>query len=154
MSSKGQIAGQIIVYILAIVVFSLVLVYGYNAIQGFRQNADQVLYINFKTDFTSMVNSLSTDKGSEKKMEFSLPSEFREVCFVAKDGSAGNNEIVKDAASPQSDNVFLIKYSGGVESFKAGPLTFSFSDSCQDLVDGKLKVKLTGEGNAARVSGW
>jgi len=155
MSSKGQIAGQIIVYILAIVVFSLVLVYGYNAIQDFRNNADQVSYINFKTDLTSAVNSISTDKDSERKMEFSLPSEFREVCFVDDDSGFSGNKIIEDAANtPGGDNVFLVKHSGGIESFEAGPLNVVISDGCADLVDGKVKIKLTGEGDAAKVSEW
>jgi len=156
MSSKAQIAGHIIVYILAIVVFSLVLVYGYNAIKDFREKSDQVLYINFKTEFTSYVNSISTSKDSEKKMEFSLPSQFREVCFVDKSGVfSGTNAIVNDAASQQSDNVFLIKHSGGPESFKVGPLyTGSITNGCTDIVNGKVKLKLIGEGDAARVSIW
>ena len=156
MKSKGQVEGQIIVFILAIVIFSLIIVYGYNAITGFRDRADQVLFIEFKTDLTSTVDKIADDYGSERKERFSLLSEITRVCFIGKDDvSFAGNEIIQDAVeSGSEDNIFLLKNSRLYDSFEVGPLEIDdqLTDQCLPVVDGVVKIKFIGLGDAAEIS--
>jgi len=158
MNSKGQLVGQIVIYILAIVIFSLIIIYGYNAIKDFRQKADEVSFIKFKTEITSTVDSISTDYGTVKKETFSLPPEYKKVCFVDKNsGYAGTNEIIKDAAVTTSNNIFLVK-DIGVTPIKTGPLVVdnllktAQYKQCVPFIDGRVRIRFEGLGDATKIS--
>ena len=78
---KAQIAGQVFIYILSLIIVSLVLLYGYNAIQDFRIKAEEVNLVNFKNELENVVVK-STRHGDTKPIELSLSGKFEKVCFV------------------------------------------------------------------------
>src|SRR3989338_5644355 len=57
---KGQIVGQIFIYVLAIVVMGAILIFGYNAIADFRSKSSQVSTIRIQSDVSSALESLSS----------------------------------------------------------------------------------------------
>ena len=88
---KGQIAGQIFIYVIAVVVVGLIIAYGYSAIKGFSQKGEQVEYITLKSSLENSVKAIVSDYGSIKRPDISVPGKYEMICFV--------NKNRKDAAS-------------------------------------------------------
>lgn len=82
MSRKGQIPGQILIYIMGLIIISLVVVFGYRAIKDFMKKSDDMAFIDFKTKLTNAVEEMSSDYGSVKTRDFVLPKEYSKICFV------------------------------------------------------------------------
>ena len=55
---KAQIAGQIFVYIIAVVVVGFIVVYGYSAIKGFSERGEEVESISLRKDLENSVQIL------------------------------------------------------------------------------------------------
>ncbi len=162
--SKSQISSQIFIYVIAIVLFSFVLIYGYNSIKGFKERGEQISYIKFKTDMTSTVNRISSDYGTLKREEFFLGGQYSKVCFLQTYNPPGNldnlvtDNIVKNIVEDGVDkNVFLFTTTLK-ESFDAGEIDVVNPPNggylCIDTVNGKLNVQFEGKGDHALISAW
>ena len=77
---KAQL-GQIIVYLLAIVIASMVLVFGYRVVVGLRQQAEQTSFLNFQKSLEADIKSIYFDYGSVKKVSYSVGG-YKEACFI------------------------------------------------------------------------
>src|SRR3989344_4561433 len=86
-NTKSQIYGQVFIYILTILLVSFILIYGYNAVQNFKDRAEQVSCLKFKEDLKSSVTSILSDFGSVKRKDFRVCNNYKEVCFVETYGS-------------------------------------------------------------------
>jgi len=164
LSTKAQIAGQMFIYVLAFIIFALVLLYGYNAIKNLRDKAEQTSYIQFKTEITQTVKKLSTDYGTVRRKEFALSGGYIRVCFVDSE-RIGKGIILADypliedsVTSGVEANLFLVSGKGIEDSFNAGKLDINRTATninnhflCVPVINGKLKVKLSGLGNRVRV---
>lgn len=160
MHSKSQIHAQIFVYIIAIILFSFILVYGYNAIRGFKERSEQIVYIKFKTDLTSTISRISSDYGTLKREEFFIGGEYKKVCFVQSYNPPVNltekvtDLIVRDSVRDNiGKNVFLFAGSLG-ESFDVGKINVSNGYLCIPVINGKAKIQFEGKGNHALISKW
>lgn len=166
---KAQIAGQIFVYIIAIVVVGFIIVYGYSAIKTFSQRGEEVEYISFRTGLENSVKGIVSDYGSVKRPDISIPGKYGMVCFVDKgllvdsDATAicqrrlGEEEkfyqpIVCSAWQTGRSNAFLIP--DGSESFDIGNIVIENNRPfiCMDVVNNKINLQLTGLGNKVEVS--
>jgi len=74
-------SGQIFIYIISLILVSLILVYGYNAIRSFGKRAEQVNFLKFKTELESFSRK-QLRHGDVKISSFSLPKQYTEICFV------------------------------------------------------------------------
>ncbi len=166
MPSKSQLHAQIFIYIIAIILFSLILLYGYNAIKGFKQRSEQISYIKFKTDIVSTVKRISPDYGTLKREEFFIGGEYTKVCFVQSykrdenkpnilaSISAKEDWIVKDSIESDVDkNVFLFANSLE-ESFNIGEINVTNGYLCIHIINGKAKIQFEGKGDHTRISSW
>ncbi len=81
-NKKAQIIGQIFIFILAGLVFILIITYGYKAIQYFMERQEQVLLVDFRTDLEIAVEGVKRDYGTVRKVQLKLPSEYQGVCFM------------------------------------------------------------------------
>ena len=79
---KAQINSQFLVYILAVIITAMILIYGYKAINDIRENAKTVERITFMSEIRTAVKSISPDYGTVKSRSFRVPSGYTEVCFV------------------------------------------------------------------------
>jgi len=147
--------------------FAFILVYGYNAISGFREKSEQIAYIKFKTDLVSAVKRISPDYGTLKREEFFIGGDYTEVCFVknhdvtdstqiADSLISGGYGIIADSVSGGADkNVFL--FAGTLqESFDAGTIDIDNDAAdyyiCIDTINGKARIELLGQGDHTRIS--
>lgn len=168
MSKRSQISAQVFIYVIAIILFSLVLFYGYNAIRGFKEKSEQISYIKFKTDLTSTVKRISSDYGTLKREEFFIGGDYSKVCFVQSykrnedystilDSifvSSDYNPFIYDSFENNvTDNVFLLA-TGAPESFDAGKIKAADGYLCLNVINGKAKIEFLGQGDHTLISNW
>lgn len=80
-NSKSQIAGQVFVYILSLIIISLVLLYGYKAIKDFWVKQEEVRLINFKNSLEKVLVR-PMRHGDVKPFDIPLPGKYEKLCFV------------------------------------------------------------------------
>lgn len=174
---KAQIAGQIFIYIIAIVVVGLIVIYGYSAIKGFTQRGEEVEYITLRTGIENSVKAIVSDYGSIKRPNIDVPGKYEFVCFVDKTRSADdiqNTAIctrqagLDDFYQPIAcsgwktgrDNVFLIP--DGSESFDVGTIVIENTGAdyggqpflCLEVVNNRINLQLKGLGDKVEVSAF
>ena len=84
---KAQIQAQVFVYVLAMLVIALVLLYGYRSINTMKERANQVDLLAFKNDMTKSIEKVSNDYGTVRVPTFNIPKEYKEVCFIDIDNN-------------------------------------------------------------------
>lgn len=158
---KSQVQTQMFVYMLALVVIALVLLYGYNAIRGFINTSNDVNLVQFKTDFSAAVEGQSHEFRSVIKKQLLLPSGYNEVIIVDLNKVANASLRLQYPMMYDSwldgveKNVFLIGKSK-IESFYAGKIYF---EPIQDHIilkapDRIVEMKLTGMGGSTKIDEW
>jgi len=157
---KAQSPGQVIIYVLSLIMISLIFVYGYNAVKDFRVRADQVAYIKLKTDLQAAAKAISTDYGSVKRESFPLPGKYTEVCFADLDsgvyGASNIDEypIIEDSVNSNvQKNVFMITDTME-DSFYIGPLQIENNFKCIPVLKGRLKLEFEGLGDSVKIDIW
>ena len=154
----AQLYSQIFIYVLTIALVSFILVYGYNAIQNFKDRAEQVSCLKFKNDLQNAIESTASDFGTVKKKDFKLCGKYTQACFVESFASPDLpykvDPIIEDSVRSNSEkNVFLVE---GIakESFYAGKISVDPDVLCINAVDGKISLRLEGKGNHVVLSKW
>lgn len=163
---KAQ-AQQIFIFIIAIVIASLIFIYGYKAINDFMDRSEEVALVRFKTDIESGIRTISSDYGSVNKLELSLPSEYQKVCFIdfgfdgdkssaglCRPGQPDYDPIACDAweSGTRNQNVFITPQAD--ITIKVGDMSIDGGYVCVDVLNGQAVLRLEGKGNAALVSEW
>ncbi|MBI2208021.1 fibronectin type III domain-containing protein [Candidatus Woesearchaeota archaeon] len=154
---KGQMIGQVFIYLVTLLLVSFLLFYGYRTISAFNEKTDQVSYIQFKNDLQNTIKTLSLDFGSVKVKQFTVPDNINAVCFVRNfpsmpSLSGTKYPIIEDSVNSGLDkNVFLI--SGNVkESFFAGKISSAEDLFCVPAIEGKIKLRMEGMGDHTSIS--
>ena len=70
------------VFIIAALTFSLIMIFGYKAINSFIESGEDVAFVQFKTQLESSIKKIYTEFGSVRRESFTLPSQYRQICFV------------------------------------------------------------------------
>jgi len=88
---KGQVIGQPLVYVFAIIVIALLLFFGFRMVGkiiGFEKNVD---YADFLNNFDNEINIVYSESfGSTKSLErLRIPEEVVEICFVITNEAYG-----------------------------------------------------------------
>ena len=82
MDKKGLAVGQVFIFILAILTFAVIMIFGYKMINSFLKSGEDVGYVQFKTDVESSVKRIYTEFGSVRVETFHVPARYEQVCFV------------------------------------------------------------------------
>lgn len=181
MNRKAQIAGQVVIMIMAVIVFTMVLLYGYKSIKGIDTTRKQVEIIEFSESLKSAVKKISLDFGSVKRVDLSVPAAYQEVCFVdiahvdlgqlEKKSVLIADSVRTNLKSPEAQNVFTIPISEtpirvekiAVNSSKecAGKNGNNLNGDhygngfiCIPTPTGKLSLRLEGMGDRTCVREW
>jgi hypothetical protein len=115
---KGQIAGQIFIYMTAVIVIGGIALIGYSAIKNITTKACNAGEITFKTDIEWLIEK-HTSHGSSEKETLRAPCGYDEICFVdaskigvaLSDGGISDceNNIIKDSVvEGVEQNIFVI----------------------------------------------
>ena len=154
----GQILGQVIVYILAAILFVMILSYGYRAITGFQEKAKHIALIEFKTDLETAVGSISRDYGSVRTINFILPEGFTGLCIVDSQDSGmlqADHPLLYNAWRGGAENIFLLPI-----SMQSIPLKADNMEVWQDGVRGFLciedsrnvRLRFEGKGDGVKIT--
>ena len=101
-SKKAQPIGQIMMYLVALIILSLIIGYGYSAISDFRERGDEVISIKFKSELKELVKRTAYDYDSTLKEVLDLPVKYKHLCFI---------DINKDQDSNiKADGPFLLVF--------------------------------------------
>jgi hypothetical protein len=160
--NKAQIIGQVFIYILAGLVFVLIISYGYRAVQYFLERQGQVVMIDFRTDLETAVENVKRDFGTVRKVTLKLPSQYFGVCFLdSVTCASGTPELVlpnqkisvpwaQDACVVKSANVFVVPR---ILDLYLPDLQVANGSVCIPNLNG-VTVRLEGTGKKAKVSQW
>lgn len=166
---KGQLVGQVFIYILSIVIIAAILIYGYTAVSEFRERSQNVAKIKLQNDITNAVSRLASDYGSVQKKELYL-GEFLKICFVDNYEQSVNPNLFPNTIHPliknsvkdsTGNNVFLLKETLE-QSFNAGEISVgddgaSLTDTdaiCLNATSNRVEVRLEGKGDHVFISSW
>ena len=159
MSKRGQLSGNVFIYIFAIIVIGLILILGYNYISKTKENIVKTDLIILKNKLTSDIRAISSDFGSSKKVSYSLPQQ-TELCLIdlnKKDEILSTTEInsyplIKDSiGSNVKRNAFVV--SGSIfETYYVGNIEINDPYfKCLKPVAGKVNFIIEGAGNKALI---
>lgn len=81
MDKKGQIIGQVFIFIMAALIIGVIVLIGYNAISKTLSKSCQIEQISFKTKLESLIDR-SNGYGSVTKQSLIAPCQYETVCFV------------------------------------------------------------------------
>jgi len=85
MDKKGIGVGQVFIFIVAALTFSMILIFGYRAITGFLKSGEEVAFVQFKTSLESSIKKIYTEFGSVRVEKYSTPTSYRQICFLDLD---------------------------------------------------------------------
>ncbi len=88
MKKKGQLLGQPLIYVFALIAGAMILVWGIRTVMKLGDTAAAVEIGKFTSKLQSQVDQyLNFDEGSAKEVKVSLPSKITHICFL--DSAAG-----------------------------------------------------------------
>jgi hypothetical protein len=164
---RGQIIGQVFIYILSVVIIAAILVYGYTAITEFRERSSKVAEVKLQNDLANAIARLSSDYGSVQRKELYMGDKLK-ICFVdtyeAVDTSSfppSIHPLIRDnVASKTGNNVFLLRNTLE-QSFNAGTIGVDYPSEtndvnvfCLNATGNRAAVRLEGRGDHVLVSPW
>jgi hypothetical protein len=156
MFKKAQIHVNIIVYVIAIVAISLVLLLGIEGAQTLKKTESASEINSFVITFeNSLKNQRVKGIGSVEPISFSLPSSIETVCFIDEKESFSPESFLllnKEKEIYQDRNIFFFPSDKFTPSFiKDIKLKESINPLCVNTIDGKLNLKLTTQGQDALI---
>ncbi len=87
---RGQVANQVFIYMLAAILFGLVLTFGTKAILNIKEKADYIDAINFKNEMESAIDGIAPTQDRQTKT-FTVPDKYRQVVFLDMTFGGENN---------------------------------------------------------------
>ena len=162
MDKRAMQAGQIFIYVLAIIVVSLIIAYGYKAINDFGKRSEEVAFISFRTNFDNTVKAMVSDYGTIKRPQLDVPGEYTQVCVVDLAKSSTGSGICTPA-SPDYDpivcagwdaganNVYLLP--DGTDSFRIDHVKVKRASGyiCYNNTIGKINIQMKSLGDSVEV---
>ena len=86
---RAQIEGTIIIYVLAVFIGSLVLLFGYSVIKEILASQRSIELLDFKQDLRNEIKQKLSEFQSRDTLSLMLPSNFETVCFVSTGSESG-----------------------------------------------------------------
>lgn len=168
MARKAQIQTQVFVYLLSMIIVGLILLYGYNAVKGFREKQGQISLIELEKKMENSIRAMSSEYGSLKKEALQLPSAYDIICFVDNDylettdtycpGLPLDYEpVVEDAIISGTANIFLVP--DGTDNYKIGNIQlddYEYPDGCLciEKTGSEAIFRIEGKGDGVDISEW
>ena len=152
MRKRGQSSSQVFIYIIAVLVIGLIVLFGYQSVSSAREKGEQALLLQFEAKLKEDIDSYSS-YGSLGIKEYQFPSGFDEICFVDLNNfdpeTFDGYRVIEDSVRSKAEqNVFLL--GDKVETFYIENLQLYY-DPYYSCVEGgeKIKLKIEGQGDVA-----
>jgi hypothetical protein len=166
---KGQIASQLFMYILGIIVVGLLLLVGFKAVQTLEHNQCKVRETQFVTQLASAMEK-NKGWGLSRIQDFELPCDTDAVCFVSREAAdlAGTAAVAQMLANQANDyplivasiqngektNVFLKKSDGYIQVPRfavPAPIIKQGSQHINCITGSPLQIQFEGLGDGVQV---
>jgi len=79
---KAQIFGQVLIFVLALIVTAAILIFGFKAIQNLQAQQQKIELIAFQNNLKQAVEDASY--GSSKRVNLVMPTGYSELCLIDK----------------------------------------------------------------------
>lgn len=158
MNTKAQTISQIFIFVLAGLVFILILTYGYKGIKSFTSKSEAVALIDMEKSLQTAVESIRLDFGSVKKVTVRVPSKYKQLCFVTDSDQATlqalaqEHPLLAEAAKGGTQNVFTIPLAKNAMNVDGIATQNGFH--CVDVTTGGVDLRFESRGNDVLVSNW
>jgi len=162
-NNKAQIVGEVLIYILAIVVFSLTILYGYKAVKYFTERSTEISFLELENKAKNDIERVKSDTyGTVKKSTLIIPGKYEKVCFVTSfdtnaypNGMASPYSLINnDVKTAKNKNMFLAP--PGSAGFNIGEIEVDNLQNwvCIDVQGSKITLRLESMGDHVKVSKW
>lgn len=117
MKKRGQIHSEALVYLLTVFIVAVILVMGYKYINSNKNIIDKAELLQLQSKLASDIKTVGKDYGAFKKINYALPQNLNEVCFLdltKKDDILSSKlvsfyPLIKDSiGSDSGKNVFFV----------------------------------------------
>ncbi len=178
MNKKAQGIGQVFIFIVAALVFILVMVFGYRTISDFLHKGEQVEFVQFKTSLESSIKRIYTEFGSVRITEYHPPVAFSKICFVDLDTEptdaefqalCGEDQVAcevwkeawrrddKKGYEAVDENVFIQPVQEGGVQIKVYKIRIGDEEEqrgflCEGIINGFFSLRLEGKGDHTEIS--
>lgn len=163
--AKAEVQNLVFVFILALLVIALVMLFGFKAIRDLMVKSTEADFIRFKTALERDISAITTEAGSSELLDLKLPAGYKQICFIDDDlianyGSGATLEdfdrnplIENSVKSGVQKNTFLVKDKASVETFYTGKIDVANQKAlCIEASSGKVTFRITGKGNHVEIS--
>ena len=154
--TKGQIAGQIFIYIMAVVVVGIIVLVGYWAIKNVLSKSCQVQQIAFQDKLIAMIES-HNDYESVEKIIIGAPCDYDTICFVdtSKVGVGASinckNSIIKSSIlDNEKKNIFMVSTKSTTPLGYSAFVAVEAPENCTCINDRNKNFRLTLQGRGAK----
>jgi hypothetical protein len=161
MNPKGQVAGQIFIYIMAIIVIGGIALIGYSAIKNITSKSCDAEKISFKAEIEGLIEKY-TSYGSVNKAGMKAPCGYDTVCFVdsssvgaSKSISCSNSLLIENSVNEGVEqNIFAISSGKTIPIGYSALITLTnpLECSCIEKKNGKFDITFNGKGSSAEIS--
>lgn len=84
-AKNAQVSTQLFLYILAIIIIGLLLIFGVKYIGELVNTTIEISLVQFKTDLQTNIDDIRPNYGKWRKLEITVPAEITEICFLEYD---------------------------------------------------------------------
>jgi hypothetical protein len=166
MNKKAMGVSQVFIYILAIVTFSLIMIFGFKAIFGISDDINKIEFIQFKNDLENSVKQVSSEFAAVRNEEFRTSSVFQQICFIDLDYGPAPGEVEKlcdldpvacftweesTGFSTEEENVFLTP--SAKVRIKVSRIELEEGFLCLPIRNSKFFLRLEGKGDRTKITG-
>jgi hypothetical protein len=161
---RAQMLGQVFIFIIAGLVFVLIIGYGFRAITNFLERGEEVQLLDFRNELDASIKTIKRDYGSVQRVDLRVPTRTERVCFVstetgdltATQASQFKAELplMYSAWSTGSENVFLVPKQPTPVLVQDLIVEDAMGYLCIAVVDDRIALRLEGTGNKARIRQW
>lgn len=152
MRKRGFVVSQIMVYAFAIMIFTLIIFWGYKSIKTFSTSSEQSGLKSFEINFLADMESMSLKRGSIKEFSYSVPYGYDVFCIIDPTNKSifnsaiiSNYPHIRNSLEDNSENVFLIGKNSPY-SFKSGSIRIKKYPYyfCTDIKKNKFAFSVKG----------
>lgn len=99
---RGMAIAQVFIFILAALTFSLIMIFGYQAIDKFINSGKEVQMVEFENNLQNEIKKIYTESGSLRIEKFYVPGDFEKICFINLDYASDKIGLEADALCAES----------------------------------------------------
>jgi len=161
-NNRGQIAGQMFVYISGIIIIGMIIFFGLRIFNNASKISEKYVSNEFQNKIKSDVNSLIDASGSYNTNKYILPKGFDEICFInpssfekysTKIGDLPNYPMIQDSISSGSNNNVFLFSSKSFGAFYINNLELIDPPyfACSSAIRGVVSVKFISFGDMVSI---